>query len=321
MTTPHIHLLASGGTISSHHDGSDWHNLTGADLLTRLDESPTNVTVSDVAAGPSSSLSVDDMVAIADEVVAVLASGADGVVVTHGTDTIELTAYVTELRLGTTAGPVVFTGSMRVDSHPEPDGPTNLRHAIAVASSPQARQRGPLICLNGEIHTARQATKVDTTTLDAFVSIPAPISGTISTDDPTFHSTPSRPAGRAHDMRSDVVLISAYPGMTAGHLHAASAGAAGLVLEGFGDINVPANLWGTLLELTEAGTIIVLASRPFTPTFRLDGLGLPTVRGAGGLSAQKARLALMAALGTGDHLAQTMELLDELLDPHESGRE
>ena len=87
-----VHVIATGGTIASHWDGAEWTNIDGASLIAELGELPVDVHVTDVAAGPSSNLSVDQMVRIARSVQTALAEGADGVVVVHGTDTIELTA-------------------------------------------------------------------------------------------------------------------------------------------------------------------------------------------------------------------------------------
>ena len=110
-----VQVIATGGTIASHWDGAEWTNIDGASLIAELGELPVDVHVTDVVAGPSSNLSVDQMVRIARSVQTALAEGADGVVVVHGTDTIELTAFTTQLLLGTDdrRAPVVFTGSMR----------------------------------------------------------------------------------------------------------------------------------------------------------------------------------------------------------------
>ncbi|MEZ5247888.1 MAG: asparaginase domain-containing protein [Ilumatobacteraceae bacterium] len=155
-----IHLIATGGTISSHHDGEGWTELDGAalvgELAADLDVAGIDVEVADVRSGPSSNLSVDDMLAVAERVRSALAAGADGVVVTHGTDTIELTAFVTELVLGIDPDrpPVVFTGSMRVHSHMAPDGPTNMLDAIRTAAHPAAIGREVMVCLDGTLHAA-----------------------------------------------------------------------------------------------------------------------------------------------------------------------
>jgi hypothetical protein len=102
-----VQLVATGGTISSHRTEDGWTGLDGAALLddvrAELDADGIDVDVVDVAAGPSSNLSVDDMLAIAGRVRDALDDGVEGVVVTHGTDTVELTAFVTELLLGVDA--------------------------------------------------------------------------------------------------------------------------------------------------------------------------------------------------------------------------
>ena len=115
-----VHVIATGGTISSHFDGHDWTNLSGRALIDELGDpivpgvEQADVTVEDVATGPSSNLTTADMIAIAQQVRLALAEGADGVVVIHGTDTMDLTAFTAQLLLGTSADrrPVVFTGSM-----------------------------------------------------------------------------------------------------------------------------------------------------------------------------------------------------------------
>ena len=129
-----------------------------------------SVTVTDVASGPSSNLAVGDMMRIAAHVRDAIDAGARGIVVLHGTDTLELSAYVAQLVLGVgpTRRPVVFTGSMRVHSHPLPDGLANLRDAILVAASDAAVGREVMVCLDGRIHSAEVVHKIDASSLDAF---------------------------------------------------------------------------------------------------------------------------------------------------------
>ncbi len=292
-----VHVIATGGTISSHFDGVEWTNVDGATLVAELGELGVPVDVVDVAAGPSSNLTTDDMVGIAVRVREALAGGATGVVVVHGTDTMELTAFVTQLLLGTTPTrrPVVFTGSMRVHSHAAPDGPRNLRDAIAVAAADAAVGRDVMVCLNGELHAADRVAKHSAASLDAFDSAPfGPVGHVV---DGRLRIA-ERGAGRrpATGFAADVPLITCYPGMPASALDAVIAGRAGFVIEAFGDLNVPQQLWAPLHHAWNAGRLVVLASRPFTPTVTNDGLALLGGVGAGGLTAQKARLAAMAAL-------------------------
>lgn len=295
-----VHVIATGGTISSHFDGTAWTNIDGAGLIAELgDASALGVVVSDVASGPSSNLTVLDMVGIAESVRDAIAAGATGVVVVHGTDTMELTAFVCQLVLGVSSDrrPVVFTGSMRVHSHAAPDGPANLRDAIAVAASDAAVGREVMVCLEGTVHAADRATKCHAASIDAFQSAPFEPIGCVVDGAPVFTVTPvERPA--ATGFVADVPLVTSYPGVDAAVLETALAGVPAAVVEGFGDLNVPQQLWGPIHRAWNRGALVVLASRPFTPTATNPDLSMLGAVGAGGLTAQKARLAVMAALGS-----------------------
>jgi L-asparaginase len=295
-----VHIIATGGTISSHFDGHEWTNLDGAALVAELgDDIVRGVSVRDVATGPSSNLTADDMVGVARKVGEALAAGASGVVVVHGTDTMELTAFVCQLMLGTDRArrPVVFTGSMRVHSHAAPDGPANLRDAIAVAGSDAAIGREVMVCLEGILHAADRVSKCHAASVDAFHSAPFRPIGRLCDGVPVFDAfADERPA--ANGFVSDVPLVSCYPGIATVEVAAALDGRPGAVIEVFGDLNVPQQLWGPIHRAWNDGALVVLASRPFTPTTTNDGLAMLGAVGAGGLTAQKARLATMAALGS-----------------------
>lgn len=294
-----VHIIATGGTISSHNDGTQWTNLTGATLVDELGGLPVDVIVDDFTTGPSSSLTTEDMASIAQRVDAALSAGADGVVVTHGTDTVELTAFVTQLLLGTDASrrPVVFTGSMRAHSHPCPDGPLNLRHAISVAAHPDACGRDVIVCLDGKLHAADRVRKHSAVSLDAFHSEPFEPLGSVTETEVRFTRVSPR-RSPARSLTTTVPLVTCYPGMPADVVDSAARGAAGIVVEGFGDLNLPEPIWRPLLAASENGTLIVVASSVFTSNVgdaALRGLGIV---GAGGLSSQKARCAAMAAISS-----------------------
>lgn len=294
-----VHVVATGGTISSHFDGSGWTDIGGAQLVSEAGPHAVEVVVEDVVTGPSSNLTVDDMVRIAVRARDLLATGAEGVVVTHGTDTLELTAFVTSLLVGATAAqrPVVFTGSMRVHSHPEADGPHNIRDAIAVAAAPAAAGCGVLVCLAGRLHDPAVVTKIDAGSIDALTSAPfapagAVVDGRVAVDHPPAQRVPAAaPAG-------DVPLLTCYPGIAGDELTRVAHGRRALVVEAFGDLNVPRQLWGPIHHAWNAGTMVVLASRAFTATAGNEGLSLLGAVGAGGLTAQKARLAAMSAIAS-----------------------
>lgn len=299
MTSTRIALLATGGTIASHFDGTAWANLDGAHLLAELGDlsAEAHVAVRDVESGPSSHLSVHDMLAIISHVRDAVNSGVDGVVVTHGTDTLEITSFLAGLILDTDT-PVVFTGSMRVNSHAEPDGPGNMRDSIALAASPQARGRGVLVCLNGEIHSPRLARKLNASGVEAFYSIPDGAVGRIHKGVVEFAAAAAR--GSVLDwptyVRDDVHLVTLYPGLDEAALRRSVGDSRGVVVEAFGDLNVPMNLWGVIHEWSTEGRLVVIASGAYTPTATSEFLDLLGIMGAGGLTPQKARVALLVAM-------------------------
>lgn len=299
-----VHVIATGGTITSHFDGGEWTNVGATTLVAELGELGVDVHVEEVAVGPSSNLGADDMFTIAHRIESALADGADGVVVIHGTDTMELTAFATQLVVGTQPGrrPVIFTGSMRVHSHPRPDGPANLRRAIEVAAGTDAVGHDVLVCMGDELHAADRVRKHLAVSVDAFTSAPFAPAGCLDrpggvslTVSLTGADAPRQPA-TAIDAR--VGLLTCFPGVTDSAVSGALDGAVGLVVEGFGDLNIPHALWGPVHQAWSDGVLVVIASSVFTPNQGDDDLRMLGAVGAGGLTAQKTRLALMAALGS-----------------------
>ncbi|HET7488850.1 MAG TPA: asparaginase domain-containing protein [Acidimicrobiales bacterium] len=284
-------LIAAGGTIASRPrpDGAVAVALSGADLVARAGLDPAAVELVDMARGPSWSLAADDMAAIARA--AVERSGRAPVVVTHGTDTLEETAFLAWLLGGTR--PVAFTGAMRHDAHPEPDGPANLRAAVALA---EAGVDGPVVHLAGESHHARWATKTDTTAVTSFRSVGG-------------SGVPAPPPPAGGRLVTAVAEVRSHVGVDAGvvdwHL---DRGARGVVVQGTGTGNVHGGLVPGIERALAAGVPVVVASRCATgavaPVYGGPG-GLHELAAlgcipAGDLPAHKARLALWVALGADD---------------------
>jgi L-asparaginase len=304
-------LLATGDTIAYGRRDGRPAVLTAAELLAALppDRFTAEVTPEDALTEPSWDMSSATMLALARRVrSAVLDDGYDGVVVTHGTDTVEETAFLTDLLAGPAAARagIVFTGAVRRADEPSADGPRNLASAIAAARAPALRLAGAVVCANDDLHAARWVSEVDATSSDttraAFSSAPfPPVGRVVGGRVETVGTPPPRPPRARGEPASDVALIKTYPGMEPTLLTAAvDAGAAGIVLEGTGPGNVPTSLLAAISDLTDWGIPVVIASR--SRTGGADGNGLAAgvgAFGARGLAAPKARLALMVALGAG----------------------
>ncbi len=235
-----------------------------------------------------------------------------GVVVTHGTDTMEETVYLVD-RLLATEKPVVLTGAQRAADERDTDGPRNLRAAVSVAASSEARGRGALICFAGEMHAAREATKVDTAAVGAFASPGYGPIGHVDADVVAFHRRPERrpplpfPAGPL----PRVDLVSLYAGADATFLRAAvRAGARAIVLEATGLGNANEQVVPGVREAVEAGVPVVVTSRCATgrvaPVYGRGGgkdLAEAGALFAGDLAARKARVLLQLALAAGADVA------------------
>jgi L-asparaginase len=290
-------LLATGGTIASKKqpDGGVAVALRGAELLSAVSPVYTSdVEVVDVTHGPSWNFDIETMASIARQARDALVEGrASGVVITHGTDTVEETLWLTDLlaSVATAAGPIVFTASMRNAGEADADGPSNLRDALALAHSKEGVGRGALLCVNGEIHEARWVTKTDTQRTDTFTS---------------FGVRPYTRPPTNGEIEPAVVVIRSNGGMDGEivdwHL---SRGARGLVIEGTGAGNVSGAMLPGIDRALSSGVPVVVASRCLTgevaPVYGGPGgghtLASMGVIGGAELSAAKARLALAVAIG------------------------
>jgi L-asparaginase len=306
-------LLATGDTIAHSYAPGRPGVASGAELLRALPPGaiPADVVAEDVMAEPSWDMSPSTMLELARRArSAILERGFDGVVITHGTDALEETAYLVDLLAGRAAerGAIVLTGAVRSLDELSPDGPRNLASSLAAAVDDALRGAGAVVCVNDEIHAARWVTKVDATSVAGFSSAPFPALGRVTGGRvETLSAAPRRPPAFGGDPASDVALIKTYPGIDPVLLTAVvDAGAQGVVLEGTGLGNVPVGLFAAIAELTEWGIPVVVASRCRTGAVPLDemrfGAGLAArvgAIGARGLAPSKARCALMVALGTG----------------------
>lgn len=201
------------------------------------------------------------------EHVAELAGRSDtaGIVVTHGTDTLEETAYVLARTLPRDAPPVVITGAMRTAGADDWDGARNLRDAIRVARHPAARGRGTLVVFAGTILRGASVAKVHTTALNAFAAPHAAPAGTVTEQGISFGdaSLPvaSKPVSPRRGLLPRVAVVMLVTGDAGELLDAARPGAEGLVLVAFGAGNVPPGAVAALARWRDEEKPVVLASR------------------------------------------------------------
>ncbi|MFJ3901916.1 asparaginase [Streptomyces sp. NPDC090025] len=322
---PRVTVFTLGGTISAR--GGDVGRMNGAEVLAGLPgvtgtaggEGPAGtgtvgaladaeIELRDVRRLPSSSLTFEDLGALAEEIRAAVAAGS-GAVVVQGTDTLEETAFLLDL-LCTTERPIVVTGAMRRPDLPGADGPANLAAALAVAAAPAARGLGVVVVLGDEIHAARFVHKTHTTSVTTFGSPGAGPLGLVVEGEPRILLRPAVPA-RACPLRLDpdvkVALLTLSLGDRGELLPTIAERYDGLVVAAFGAGHVPAWLVEPLAALTERMPV-VLASRTgagptLSHTYRGPGSEHDLLhRGlipAGPLAPEKARLLLHTLLSSG----------------------
>jgi L-asparaginase len=308
---PPVQLIATGGTISN----TGGARLTGAEIARSVPGLDTLATleVEQFTNLPSGSITPGHWLRLAERIQALYRAQPElaGVVVTHGTDTLEETAYFLSLTLPR-CRPVVLTGAMRRATDVGADGPANLRNAVRTVLSPEAKGRGVLLLLNDEIFAAREVTKSNTSRMDAFTAPGSGPEGVADPDAVVFHREAPRAAcpspffdvrGLRELPRVDVVY--SYAGADGTAIDAlVRAGAKGLVVASVGRGGTTPAQRDALRRAVEKGVFVVVSSRTGAgrvpvgdeddPQEWKPGQGARL--GAGDLNPQKARILLMLAL-------------------------
>ena len=323
---PVCQMIATGGTIAMKIDpvkNAPVPALSGDDLVAGVPElakvarvrveSPFNI--------PSDYMDPERWVAIQELVVKALASDeVAGAIISHGTDTLEETAYFLDLTVSSEK-PIVLVGAQRNASERDYDGPRNLVNAARICVSPQARGKGAMITLNNQINAAREATKTHTSDVETFKSGDFGFLGVVDHDRVVFARTPSRRqhiALKAMPLpRVDIVAM--YAGTDGTLLRAAvAAGAKGIVIQalGWGNVNIP--LYEALKEAIDRGVVVVISTRGpngrVLPVYGMVGGG-KTLKEAGAvfadnLSPQKARILLMLAMQSTSNATEVQAFFD-----------
>ena len=313
---PKIVIIATGGTIAGEQANTAQIGYTAGNMsvdaliaaVPQLKEI-ADLTGEQIANIGSQSMNNEVWLKLADRINADLSEpDVDGVVVTHGTDTMEETAYFLSLVVHSDK-PVVLVGSMRPATAISADGPANLYNAVALAGNPEADGLGPLVVLNDQIHFAREVEKMNTTQLNTFESPNRGLAGVINVGDAHFYSKNTT----RHGLNSEfsvagmkvkdlprVAIIYSYANVEPGIVnYLVKQGYKGIVLAGVGDGNTTDGMIAALAEAAKKGVAVVRCSRTGSGVVardvEVDDDKLGFIAGME-LNPQKARVLLMLGL-------------------------
>jgi L-asparaginase len=311
-----IHLLFTGGTISMQRDTAAGGNIPthAGDALVELTpglEQLGPYRIENWAMLPACHLGPERLWDLRQRVSEIVTSGGvEGIVVTHGTDTLEESAYLLDRTLDPRI-PVVFTGAMRTSSDTEWDGPRNLLDAATVAADERSRGRGVLVAFNGKIFSGRTAVKTHTTDPDAFDAPHAGPAGRVVEGRVQYESSRATKNSSAQlhltGLPARVALVPVLVGDDGRLLECARSHYDGVVVVSFGSGNVPPGAVSAIRRWLSDGKPVVLASRcPFgsvAPLYAFEGGGSRLVQmgvlPAGPRAPSQARMELTICLSAG----------------------
>jgi L-asparaginase len=311
---PNIVILATGGTIAGAGASSTGSAYTSGQVKIEamIDAVPNIRTLANLKGEQTANVGSQDMsvkvwLDLANRINELLkGNDVDGIVITHGTDTQEETAFFLNLVVKSDK-PVVLTGSMRPSTALSAEGPLNLYNAVAVAASPKAKGYGVMVVMNDEIHSAHNVKKMMTTPVQTFQSPEEGMIGSVSFGDVTFFHKPHGLNTTASEFSITGVkelprvdIFYACADASADLIdYMVKAGAKGIVIAGVGDGNMNAAALEAVKNATKKGVVVVRASRVPVGAVLIKGEindeEYGTVSGYE-LNPQKARVLLMLAL-------------------------
>ncbi len=323
---PTIYILATGGTIAGSGSGAlDTSYTSGTVTVDKLIAAVPEINkIATIKGEQISNIGSQEMnnevwFKLANRVNELLTSGkADGIVITHGTDTMEETAYFLNLVVKSDK-PIVMVGAMRNSGSLSADGPLNIYNAVNVAMCKKAVGKGVMVVMNDEIHAAREVTKTNTTAVDTFKSPNSGKIGTVFYGNVKFYMNPVR----KHTVNSafDITKIKELPRVDIIYSHsndnpdfvnlAVKNGAKGIINAGMGNGNPFPSALEALGEAVKGGVVVVRDSRVGSGETTLNGEvddGKYGFLASDNLNAQKARVLLMLALTQTTDKAKIQEL-------------
>lgn len=307
-----IMIIFTGGTFSMKIDkstGGAIPHFHGDQLLKMIPDASkyANISMHEFGMYPGPHMTPELMFDLSEKVKEFIQSDEiDSIIITHGTDTLEETAYLLDLTIQTPK-PIVVIGAMRTSSEPDWDGPRNLLDAIQVCNNPNSRNMGVLVCLNGEINAASEVTKTHTEDIETFRSLDFGALGLVDRGNVIFNRMPKNlEIIETNKIESNVDIIKIYAGITDKFFKfSVDNGVTGIVVEALGVGNVPPKAFDGIKYAVDNKVPVVLVSR--CPTG--ETLDIYSYPGAGKwikdlgviftdyLNGQKARIKLMLALG------------------------
>jgi len=326
---PGVKILATGGTIAG--SAPKATTLVGYSggaigIQTLINAVPqikdvANVSGEQIASISSNNMTNDVLLKLANRCNKLLSEGdVNGIVITHGTDTLEETAYFLDLTVRSNK-PVVMVGAMRPATAISADGPVNLLNAVRLAAAPEAKGKGVLIALNDTINDARDTTKTNTSNVATFKAAELGALGYFTGGKPYFYREPLR----KHTAKSefDVANLKELPRVDIIYTHvnddralgdaAVKAGAKGIVYAGSGMGSIHKDAEPSLIDAQKQGVVIVRASRVGNGMV-VAGVKRYTAEkflNGDNLNPQKARILLQLALTKTNDLNKIQQIFDE----------
>ncbi|ASW42978.1 asparaginase [Clostridium isatidis] len=312
-----VALVFNGGTISMKIDekiNAAVPGLSGEEILSMVTGADEFADIESYSFSekPSPHISIEDMFRLSNFINELVnREDIDGVVLTHGTDTLEETAYFLDLTINTEKV-IVVTGAMRSSSELGYDGPFNLATSICTAISEEAKGRGVLVCFNGELHCASEVTKANSMALNAFRTPNFGPIGIVDNNQVVFHrKTRKHKTYKLDKIIGDVALIKCVSGMNSDFVEfAIDKGYKGIVIEALGRGNVPPLMLPGIKKALKKEIPVIVVSRCFEGRVReaygyegggkmLKDLGVFFEEDMPG---QKARIKLLVVLSSKENL-------------------